>query len=247
MHRLTLRQTARVIAVSEAVAAGLRAQKIFPPEKVITIHNGIDIERFMRGREAAPPPRRDAPMRVGTIGHLAPIKGQEDFVRAAAIICKQRHDVEFVIAGEDKSAGGENRARIEKLIRDLDLDGRIQMLGWVDDVGPLLATWDLFISPALSEPFGLSIVEAMAASVVVVATFSEGAREIVEDNQTGRLVPVGDVTSMAAAMSELLADRLERDRLARNALVMARTKFSLEAMVERTEQVYRNVLAEGSG
>jgi len=246
MHRLTLRQTARVIAVSEAVAAGLQAQKIFAPEKIITIHNGIDVDRFARSREVALTDRGDRRLRVGMIGHLAPIKGQEDFIRAAAIICEQRKDVEFIIAGEDKSAGGENRASIQTLIRELDLDGQVQLLGWVHDVSPLLATLDLFVSPSRSEPFGLSIVEAMAAGVGVVATSSEGAREIVEDNQTGRLVPVGDATSMAAAIVELLTDRDERDRLAGNALAMARTKFSLDEMVERTEQVYRQVVAAGT-
>ena len=246
MHRLTLRQTARVIAVSEAVAAGLRAQKIFPSEKIITIRNGIDIDRFAGRREGTWSDRGQR-LRVGMTGHLAPIKGQEDFIRAAAIICRQRNDVQFVIAGEDKSAGGENRAGIEKLIRQLNLDGQVELLGWVDDVTPLLATLDLFVSPSRSEPFGLSIVEAMAAGVGVVATASEGAREIIADNQTGRLVPVGDVASLAGAIAELLANRDERDRLARNALTTARTQFSLEGMIERTEQVYREVVAEGNG
>jgi glycosyltransferase involved in cell wall biosynthesis len=99
------------------------------------------------------------------VGHLAPIKGQQEFIRAAGIICRTRDDVDFVIAGEDKSRDGENRANIEKLIRDLGLSGRVQLTGWIDEVAQLLATLDLFISPSRSEPFGLSIVEAMAAGV----------------------------------------------------------------------------------
>ena len=150
----------------------------------------------------------------------------------------------FIIAGEDKSTDGENRVSIEKLIRELNLNGKVRLLGWVDDVGPVLATLDLFVSPSRSEPFGLSIVEAMAAGVCILATASEGAREIIENNQTGRLIPVGDVTSMAGAIVELLADRAERDRLARNAGRVVRLKFSVEAMVDRTEQLYRDVVAE---
>jgi len=109
------------------------------------------------------------------IGHLAPIKGQEDFIRAAAIVCGVRDDVEFVIAGEDKSRSGEHRRRLEKLIGELGLNQRVCLPGWVEDVAHLLATFDLFVSPSRSEPFGLSIVEAMAAGVPVVATRSEGA------------------------------------------------------------------------
>jgi glycosyltransferase involved in cell wall biosynthesis len=240
IHRLTLRRTSRVIAVSEAVASGLRAQNIFAPDKIVTIHNGIDVKRF--GRKSGPGvPSVSATgrIRVGMVGHLAPIKGQEEFIRAAAIICRTRDDVDFVIAGEDKSHDGENRTSIEKLIRDLGLSGRVQLVGWIDDVAQLLATLDLFVSPARSEPFGLSIVEAMAAGVPVIATASEGAREIIDAGESGRLVPIGEVEGLAGAIVELLADANERDRLASNARVVAHSRFSLARMVDRTEQLYR--------
>ena len=244
IHRLTSRRTSRVIAVSEAVADGLRAQNIFAPDKIVTIHNGIDVERFARGRggTGVPPVNRAGRIRVGMVGHLAPIKGQEEFIRAAAIICRTRDDVDFIIAGEDKSRDCENRARIEKLIRDLDLGGRVQLTGWIDDVATLLATLDLFVSPARSEPFGLSIVEAMAAGVPVIATASEGAREIIDAGESGRLVPIGEVEALAKAIEELLDDAHERGRLASKARVVAHSKFSLQTMVDRTEQLYREVI-----
>jgi glycosyltransferase involved in cell wall biosynthesis len=137
IHRLTLRRTSRVIAVSGAVADGLRAQNIFPAGKIITIHNGVDLERFEHGRSGtgvlqvnrAQDARATRRMRVGMVGHLAPIKGQEEFIRAAASVCQARNDVDFIIAGEDKSRAGENRASIEKLILDLDLEDRVQLAG----------------------------------------------------------------------------------------------------------------------
>ena len=247
IHRLTLRRTARVIAVSAAVAEGLRGQNIFPAGKIITIQNGIDVARFDQSRESTgvPPANLATPrLRVGVIGHLAPIKGQEEFVRAAAIICQVRNDVDFIIAGEDKSRGGENRVRIEKLIHDLHLKDRFQLTGWIDDIAGLLATLDLFVSPARSEPFGLAIVEAMAAGVPVVATASEGAREIIEPNESGRIVSIGDVEALAKTIADLLGDPNERARLAQNAIEVARSRFTLQRMVDRTEQLYREVVAE---
>jgi glycosyltransferase involved in cell wall biosynthesis len=248
IHRLTLRRTSRVIAVSEAVADGLRAQSIFPAAKIITIHNGIDVKRFGSPGTGVPPVRHHgqdahAPSRrrVGMIGHLAPIKGQEEFIRAAAIVCGTRNDVDFVIAGEDKSREGENRANIEKLIRDFDLGDRVQLTGWTDEVAELLATLDLFVSPARSEPFGLSIVEAMAAGVPVIATMSEGAREIIDAGDSGCLVPMGDVEALAKAIADLLDDANERERLARNAQTVVNAKFTLERMVDRTELLFREV------
>lgn len=243
IHKLTLRHTARVIAVSQAVAEGLRSQDIFAANKIILIHNGIDFARFERAREAAPVGASKPRLRVGMIGHLAPIKGQDDFIHAAAIVCKQRGDVEFVIAGEDKSQGGENRTKLQELISELGVDDHIRLLGWIDDVAKLLPTFDLFISPSRSEPFGLSIVEAMAAGVPVIATNSEGAREIVEEGKTGMLVPIGDSQTMAQAIQNLLKDPAERQRLADNALMAARERFSIQRTVDDTERLYAQVLA----
>jgi glycosyltransferase involved in cell wall biosynthesis len=243
IHKLTLRQTSRVIAVSQAVADGLNAQRIFAPNKIVRVHNGIDVDRFVKGREdVARREREGAKLRVGMVGHLAPIKGQEDFVRAAALVCGRRDDVDFIIAGEDKSRSGENRRSLEKLIKELGLNQRVSLTGWVADVARLLPTFDLFVSPSRSEPFGLAIVEAMAAGLPVIATTSEGAREIIDDSQTGRLVPVGDLEALANAIVELLSDPPERERLSENARRAVRERFSLEGMVAATEQVYRQVL-----
>ncbi len=240
-HKLTLRRTDRVIAVSQAVADVLRAQRLFGEDKIVVIHNGIDVDRFVRGREADLI-KEDQNLRVGMIGHLAPIKGQEDFIRAAAIVCRQRDDVEFVIAGEDKSRRGEHRRSIERLIAELDLEPHVSLIGWVDDVAKLLPNFDLFVSPSRSEPFGLSIVEAMAAGVPVIATASEGAREIIDDQQTGRLVPIGNSEALAKAISGLLADSELRERLTAEAQCRVRERFSLERMLDATEEVYREAL-----
>jgi glycosyltransferase involved in cell wall biosynthesis len=246
IHRLTLRRTARVIAVSQAVAGGLREQGLFTPDTIALIHNGIDVARFARaarGSEAAGheenPGKR---LRVGMVGHLAPIKGQEDFIRAAAIVCGRRGDVEFIIAGEDKSQNGEHRQRIERLIAELDLNQRVRLSGWVDDIAKLLVSFDLFVSPSRSEPFGLSIVEAMAAGTPVIASMSEGAREIIDDHHSGRLVPIGDVDTLAKVISELLSDPAQSGHLSANAQRVVRERFSLERMVVETERVYEQAL-----
>lgn len=244
IHKLTLRRTAGVIAVSQAVAEGLRAQGIFDQDKIVLIHNGIDVDRFVKGRGdvAGHGQGADRKLRVGMIGHLAPIKGQEDFIRAAAIVCSRRDDVEFMIAGEDKSRGGEHRHSLGKLIDELNLTKRVRLIGWVEEVERLLPTFDLFVSPSRSEPFGLSIVEAMASGVPVIASMSEGAREIIEDDKTGRLVPIGEVDTLAKVICELLSDPAQRRSLSANAGRVVRERFSLERMLEATEDVYRQAL-----
>ena len=247
IDRLTLRRVARVIAVSRAVADSLRAQAIFEDRKLVVIHNGVDVEKFRRQRRERPSAEtpggeKQERLRVGSIGHLAPIKGHEDFIRAAASVCAKRDDVDFIIAGEDKSRTGEHRRRLEKLIEELGVGPRVRLEGWVDNVAQLLSTLDVFVSSARAEPFGLAIIEAMAAAVPVIATSSEGAREIIEAAKTGCLIPIADAEAMAGAICELLDDRNLRERLGSNALRMVSDRFSLDRMVARTEQVYREVL-----
>ena len=115
------------------------------------------------------------------------------------------------------------------------------------DVAEFLSQLDVFVSASSSEAFGLAIVEAMAAGVPVVATASDGAREIITDSETGRLVPIGDVDELAKRIGELLGDSAERKRLADNARNKAAEDFSLARMIAETEAVYPQVLSTGSG
>ena len=240
INRPLLRNAGRVIAVSQAVAESLRRNGVIESSKITVIHNGIDIDRFEQSNAG------DSPIEVGTVGHLAPIKGQDIFVRAAALISARRPDVQFVIVGEDKSPQMSYRRSLESLVAELGLSDVVSVTGWRDDMPALLSSLTLFVSAARSEPFGLAIVEAMAAGLPVVATASEGAMEIIEDGLSGKLVPADNPEALAQAINDLLDDPLERTRLGRNARLAARERFSLQRMARATEQVYREVLAARS-
>lgn len=233
-----LRGVGRVIAVSEAVAESLRQSGVVEPSKITVVHNGIDVDRFVDVAGA-----REGSVLVGTVGHLAPIKGHDVFVRAAASISARRKGVKFTIIGEDKSPEMSNRRSLESLIAELGLSEIVSMPGWRDDMSAALSSLTLFVSAARSEPFGLAIVEAMASALPVVAAASEGAREIIEDGVSGKLVRVDDADALAQAIDDLLDNPAERLRLGRNALYAARERFSLARMASDTERVYREVLA----
>jgi glycosyltransferase involved in cell wall biosynthesis len=165
-------------------------------------------------------------------------------VRAAAVVAAEFGDrVEFLIVGGDGSRGGEYRARVERLIREFGLEGRVRLLGWVEDVTRVVASLDVLVSASRSEAFGMAMVEALACGVPVVATATEGAREIVEEDVTGLLVTVGDVNSLASSISSLLKDERRRRALGASALEVARRRFDVAQMVEATERVYAEVLA----
>ena len=231
----------QVIAVSEAVAKSLRQNGVIDSSKITVVHNGIDIERFERS--AAVVRDGELPLLVGTVGHLAPIKGHDVFVRAAALIVARRRGVRFVVIGEDKSPEMDHRRALESLVAEHGLNDVVSLPGWRDDMPATLSSLAVFVSAARSEPFGLAIVEAMAAGLPIVATASEGAVEIIDDGATGKLVPVKDHEALAQAIEDLLDDPLERARLGRNASLAARERFSLKRMAADTERVYREVLA----
>src|SRR5437868_1198132 len=251
LHRLTLANVARVIAVSAPVAQGLRAQKISPADKIRVVSNGIDLARAAAiEREAARAEWRrrlhaPAALLVGTVGDLSPVKGQDVFVRAAAEVCARGlNNVEFLIVGADTSAKARTRAQLEQLIAAHKLEGRVRLLGRVDALASFLSALDVYVSASRAEAFGLALVEAMACGVPVVATATDGSRDIIEDGTTGRLVPIGAPEALADALVALLNDADARAMLGAHAHAATHARFGLARMVEETEQVYRETMKE---
>ena len=233
LHRQTLARATRVIAVSAAVARELRSQGILRDEQIAIIPNGVDVDRFTNACV-----EKDGGLLVGSIGELRTLKRHDDFIRAAARIASRFPETEFVLAGVDTSTSGEVRNQLEGLVVELGLSDRFRFLGWVEDAEKLLCEMDVFVSASETESFGLAIVEAMAADTAVVATATEGAQEVIEDQKTGLLVPIGDVDRIAAAVTELLANPEKRREIGARAKEAAKTKFSLKRMVDEIERVY---------
>lgn len=245
IHRRTLASAASVIAVSGAVARQLNSQHFIDGAHIALIPNGIDLNRFHRGHETF---ERSQYLRalglpkdcllVGSIGELRALKRHDDFIRAAAIVANNIPESQFLVAGVDTSATAETRKELEQLIYTLGLENRVQLLGWLDHAEHLLLALDLFVSASETESFGLAIAEAMAAETAVVATATEGAREVVEDGKSGFLVPIGDVQKMAKAIITLLRDGDRRKAMGARGRELIREKFSLERMVDQIEELY---------
>ena len=243
-HRLALRNVDRVIAVSSGMVEHL--ERIFPRKKILVIPNGTGFspdpgDRLAKGGEfrkfhSIPP---DASL-VVTLGELKPLKGQRDFVLAADQVLKAHDDAYFVVAGKDNSIDQKFRREIKRLAKVLGLDHRVVWLDWLDDISPLLAAADVFVSPSHSESFGLAILDAMAAGTPVVATATDGAKTLIPVAEA--LVPVRDPLALAAAIIKYLDEPYARRELGATLAAEARSRFSLASMCDATEQVYTEVL-----
>lgn len=240
-HRFALRNVAAAVAVSPAVRVQL--EKIFPPDKVRDIPNGIHfagkLPAGMSFRELHNIPT-DAPLIV-TIGELKLLKGQRDFVLAANEVVKRFPDCRFVVAGRDNSLDQHFRRELKRLVRVLGLEANFLWLDWLDDIAPLLAAADIFVSPSHSESFGLAILEAMASGTPVVATATDGAKELIQDENA--LVKIKDPLALAEKICDFLTDDDGRHAFGNQLKGIADEKYGLATMVDTTEALYREILA----
>lgn len=213
--RLAVAAAHGVIAVSADVRDGLPAHG---RRKAVVVHRGVAAGPFdaaLAGRA----PRRDGPLRVAILGRLVPEKGHAHAVRAVQAARAAGTAVELVVAG---AGGTPATAGTERLLADAARQGGVRLLGRRDDVPALLADVDVVLNVSDREPFGRTMVEAMLASVPVVAFAAGGALEIVEPGRTGLLVPPGDDAALTAALVTLAGDPALRARLGAAAAARAR-------------------------
>ncbi len=181
---------------------------------------------------------------VSTIGELREHKGQEDFIKAASLVAQKVPNVKFLIIGQDNSKEQKYHLFLARLVKELNLEDSVIFTGWQENITKFYSMIDVFVSSARSEPFGLVIAEAMASGKAIVATETVGGKELLINNQTGKLVPIGNVEAIASATCDFLADEYLRRDLGKQARIVAKAKFSLERMVIETENVYQMVVAQ---
>jgi glycosyltransferase involved in cell wall biosynthesis len=216
-----------VVCSSRAAAARHR--------DALAIHPGIDVSSYERAsREdarAALGLTADEPA-IGMVGRLQPWKAQHELVRAAPAILRAHPRARFFVVGG--TPGGFSAAyprELERLASDLGVADRIAFLGQRDDVRALLPGFDVAVHATRAEPFGLVVVEAMAAGVPVVAHPSGGVPEIVTDGETGVLT-----ADIAAGAGKVLGDPAFAARIAAAARERARGAFSIERFVHDVEE-----------
>lgn len=237
----------RVIAVSQAVADSLSASRGFPLSKIHVIQNGVDFSRLdnaLLNHDTAESPPQESGPRIGMVGELSVVKGQEDFIHAAEIIVNRGHNgLSFLIAGEDNSHDGKYRHRLEKLIEERNLSSSVHLIGRTTNAARFYSSLDVFVSASRSEAFGLAMVEAMGCEAPVVATATEGSREVIKDGETGILVPVGNPSALADAIEALLADDKWRALLGSQGATNVRKCYSIARMIDETEALYLEVIS----
>ena len=223
------------VAVSRFVAAAATQAYALPPERVVVIENGIDLERF-RGVDGARVRRElglgDLPLLL-CVARMDAEKGSETLLRAMPLVARGAH---LAFAGE-----GPRLAEWTELAARLGVAHRVHFLGLRNDVDELMAASTVVVVPSeYEEAFGLAVVEAMASSRPVVVTRSGAMPQLLGD--AGIVVPKRDPEAMASAVNRLLNDAALAARLGHLGRARAERNFSMEAYVDRTLAVYGRVL-----
>jgi len=229
------RQVDCFICASEAIRQMLVADGV-PPDRTVTVHEGIDLDHVRSApavnvHEAFWLPHR-APV-VGNVAALVPHKGQRHLIEAAHLVIQQMPDVRFLILGE-----GELRDSLERLVREHHLEKHVFLPGFRTDVLGCMKGFDLFVMSSVTEGLGTALLDAMACGKAIVGTRTGGIPEVVEDGETGRLVPPRDHAAMAQAILNMLADDEQRRRMGEAGLARVRARFTVERMVAETAAVY---------
>jgi glycosyltransferase involved in cell wall biosynthesis len=230
-----------VITISHAIREVLVQQGV-PESKVHCVRSALDPTPF----EA--PCLREVFLKemgletdhlvVGMAAQFIPRKGHDLLLAAIPAIVERRPEARFVLLGR-----GPLRPEIEARVREKRLDDRVVFAGFRRDLPELIGCFDVLVHPAVREGLGVTLLQASAAGVPIVATRVGGIPEAVRDGVNGVLVDPSDAGALARAVADLLEDEEKAQRLGKGGRSLIRDEFSVDQMVEGNLAVYRTVLA----
>ncbi len=237
---LVYRLAHRVITSGEAIRAIVVAAGV-DPARVVSVPAGVDTARFhpgISGKTVRDELGLAGPL-VGLVANVRGSKGHRYFLDAALQVLAVRPDARFLIVGD--GVGFED---VRCRVRDLALEREVVLTGFRRDIPEVMAALDVLVLPSVkSEATSQVIPQAFAVGTPVVATAVGGIPEIVRDGITGRLTPPADAPALAAAILDVLADPEGARAWARAGQALVHARYTVDAMMERTTAVYRDLLA----
>ena len=234
----------KVIVPSHVIARHMIEDFGVQPNRIVLIPRGVDLSEFLfhPNKYDGPPPKI---FRVLNIGRFSPIKGHLEFLRAIHMVRQQGIAMEVGLVGAEGGGKTSYTHLIERTIQQLGLEKVVKILGARRDIPELLRGADLLVlSSLVPESFGRVLIEAGAVGTACVATRLGGILDIIEDETEGLLVPPRDEAAMTRAILRLLQNRGEAKEMAHRLRRKVESQFSLEQMVEKTIEVYRQTKSE---
>jgi glycosyltransferase involved in cell wall biosynthesis len=223
--------TDRMVALTDGEKDDYINLSVCSPEKLLKIHSGVDVKKFMQANGNRVEKRRSLGLDqneavIGFVGWLLPIKGPDYLLKAMSLVLVGKGDMDVDL-------------RTEALKKNAN--GKIKFLGWREDIDEIMPLFDVLVLPSLNEGMGRVLVEAMAAGKPVVASRVGGIPDLVRHAETGYLVPPADEKALADGIKKLLDDPEKAKQMGQRGKERCR-QFSLEAMIEKLDNLYSDLL-----
>lgn len=228
-----------LVTVTEDIRGSL--SRVYAANKMVCIHNGMDLDRIRIG-VAGSVIRRELGILpnwivIGTVGRLTPVKGHVHLLRAMQQILRRHGEIKLLIVGD-----GPLRTELERLARELSIEGSVIFCGHRSDVWDFIDALDVFVLPSLHEGIPMVLLEALALSKAVVASRVGGIPEVLEDGVSGLLVETGDSLQLARAIESLIEDPGKAKQLGIYGRARVQQHFTCQLMASRTVEVYRRLI-----
>jgi glycosyltransferase involved in cell wall biosynthesis len=240
LERLVGLFTHDLACVGDVLRQQIAAWQIAPEKKLVTIHSGIDFACYVPQFTPIEMKRRlgveGAWPIVGSIGRLCEQKAQNYLVESIVLLREQYPNAHLLLVGE-----GDLRPLLEQRIGDLHLSPHVSLLGERDDIADLLNIFDVYAMSSLWEGVGRALTEAMYWGLPVVTTPVNGVTELIQQEETGLLVPPRDPQALATAITRLASDRELAQRLGKNARQRVKDLMDGQRMIEAIEELYERL------
>jgi glycosyltransferase involved in cell wall biosynthesis len=231
-ERMAAKWTSKILAVSDSNRNLAIERHVASPDKIVTVHNGIDDtpHRANPGRRAVPG--------IVMVARFAQQKNQLQLIEAVSGI---HLPFKLTFVGD-----GPTRVAAEDLVAEHGLRDRVEFLGIRKDTDRILAASNIFVLATNWEGFPITILEAMRAGLPVIATDVDGVREAVAHDVTGLLAPRGDTAALRQLVRELLLDADKRCRLGNSGRTRYEMEFTHASMLGKISSVYREIIPDVS-
>ncbi|HHC73908.1 MAG TPA: glycosyltransferase family 1 protein, partial [Thiothrix sp.] len=247
INRWLYRKAAQhIVTTGETLRQTIMRDLQIPKEHITSIPTGIDLQRY--SRENLPNQRvqradlgiADDATVLGIVATLRSWKGHDDLLHALKAVIKTQANTQLLIVGD-----GPRREHIEALVRELNLQNHVHLVGQRDDVEQWLALMDIFILPSYAnEGVPQSLMQAMAMALPVISTRVGAIDELVADQQSGLLVEAQNPQALQQAIIQLINDNDFCDQAGQYGQHIVQNKYTLPMMVAAMEQVFYRVLRD---
>lgn len=234
MDRLLFRFMNLVCPLSSSLAEGLK--ETLSPSKIRLVVNGVDIDEVQAALSKSKGRGTGRSFVIGYIGRLVPLKSLETLLQALHLLISSGCDVALKIIGE-----GPERSKLENLANELKIAAHIEFLGFREDAVTYFHDFSVFVLPSISEGIPRCLMEAMAATVPVIASDIPGNRNLVSHGHTGLLFSVGNSQDLADKIRQMMDGPVAARNMAKNGTRKVEEEYSSRRMAREYSAIYQEL------